>query len=608
MTSSNSFESFPAPQAGMGYTEDASYDFDPSLMDTLPFETGNSLVGAPFLDDFSSYTNLGPDEQARDMVYAETSGADQMSYMAPNFADINYGHPSLDEPAPQAPTQPDVWSSYSIDPMLSDLSAAPQSQYPDFDNFSTGPYGATTGYSFNTESHPDADMFVPSAQIDTRRSRSRSPLAPTTNFDHQRRVSRYRAEKPKKDNEHDWVRVNGSTKGLSSRTGKINAYNPKVEGGYQANRHPIGSWTGQVTNRAFDYTSNGELYHRVFTAEEITDFLFSHAKNGPKSNLTIWIQKTPADCARRYPTRGSDKCLFAECPFKHENRNILVGHMRVAFDEQWGFSEDRRDPFHVAAYAHLYCLERFCDLPRIAHHLNVKADNRVLPREPRGLWAATLGENTLYETAADFIGLCKSSRLNEQWPEYPYIQARGHPTDRPQPFEATLTYALTDAKLKETNNSKRAMMARRGLTPTNILVHKGDLQKLIDSKQRDKKRKRSLQNNKHYQSVKRQLDVMEGIEATRSDDEAPMAPRQLTKRNAAGAAMERVRRLSDEKLVNDGSDADGDFEPEERLTKRKRASDYAAPTAQMTYAPPPIILPSQRQDGEVAFRAEDYFA
>lgn len=299
------------------------------------------------------------------------------------------------------------------------------------------------------------------------------------------------AEKPEKDLEHDWVRINGSTAGKSTRTGKINKYNASKV--YSPTIHPIGSWMSSRTERMFEYTRNGELSELTFTPEEIESFLFDRPPQF-RNQLTIWIQKTPADSGRRYPTMGSDKCRFADCPqgaIKGQ-RTIAVGSFRVAFDEQWAIHHDQRDPFFVAGYAHLYCLERFCDFPSICKLLKVRPDVRYLKDEPRGQWGASVGEDVVKKRATEFIDLCRNDSLATTYPEYPFIHPRKL-TGAEFEFDHTLTKALNVAKLEETSHSKKAMMEERGLTNSNVLVHKGDLQMYVDAKQAmSRTRKRAL--------------------------------------------------------------------------------------------------------------------
>lgn len=422
-----------------------------------------------------------------------------------------------------------------------------------------------------------------------------------------RQQSLYKKERPKKDREHDWVRTNKTTQGLTSRTGKINAYDPVRDGGYKLTPHPIGTWTGALTGKEFMYTENGELMERVFTAEEVNDFLYSHANNAG-SSLTLWIQRAPADCARRYPTRGSDKCLFAECPFKYEHRNILVGHIRVAFDEQWNHYKYTRDPFFVAAYCHLYCLERFCDLPAIARDLHIKPDNRPFRQEPRGVWAASLGDTSMKEIAEGFIKNCKRGTIRQNYPMYPFIATQQFPDGRDphdvfNPYTSTLTFALTDAKTRETNSSKRATMESRGLGPSNMLVHKGDLQMIIEGKMKTKRRKKSMVQKEVKKHVERRMqkyaadqaeaDAQHDAQAdTSDDDDAPPPPRQGTKRKAAAEARKRTREISNDDAMDVSSE--DEYRPESHPNKRRKNADPSvAPKAVMYDARPTPTLPSQ---------------
>jgi len=295
----------------------------------------------------------------------------------------------------------------------------------------------------------------------------------------------YDAELPKKKAEKDWVRVNNTTQGKSTRTGKINNYNAKHDGGYAATtRHPLasqafpyGQWATPDGRFEFKYHRTGELSRKTYTTEELHRFIYSHPTSA-QARLTLWIQKAPADSASRYNMRDSSRCRFACCPARGNNNwTITIGHMRVALDEQWATYGASRDPFSVAAFVHLYCLERFLDLPDICRRFDVRADDRSMPREPRGCFTGgltTKADGACSEVVKDFVQRCRDGSLEKAFPGYP-VHA-GFRNGEAKPHAATLCHALTQEKIKAMCRSKVDMMEKRGLAPSSILVHLGDVE------------------------------------------------------------------------------------------------------------------------------------
>jgi len=214
----------------------------------------------------------------------------------------------------------------------------------------------------------------------------------------------------------------------------------------------------------------------TFTPDQLTSYLLkpSHlSQHGP----TLFIQRTPADSARRYPTTTSSTCRFASCP---AHGKINVGSYRVAIDERPG----QGDPFVVAGYVHLYCLERFVDLPELIRRGgNVVVDERVLKSEPKGRFAPSLAGSHEAATARTFLTALRDDdtiTLDTFFPNGGYAHhPPHHPSTLPPsawPHHNTLTYLMHKLKISKMPASRIRQQTDRGMNAGNVLVHMGDLE------------------------------------------------------------------------------------------------------------------------------------
>ncbi|PBP24342.1 hypothetical protein BUE80_DR004701 [Diplocarpon rosae] len=194
----------------------------------------------------------------------------------------------------------------------------------------------------------------------------------------------------------------------------------------------------------FVYTDHGELDPRqTFDVEQISDFL----SQNPLINktFTLWIQTVPADSGRRYPTKNSDKCRFSCCP--DPNHTIRKGDFRVAFDED--SSNKYRDPYHCAAYVHLYCLEKYLDFPSICRDFDVRPDTRELP-EGKNKMAITRDHESMARVVEDFV------KNSVPWAEF----GTG---DRPDTYyKYTLCSELTNEHLAKQPRHLQMIREQRG--------------------------------------------------------------------------------------------------------------------------------------------------
>lgn len=130
-------------------------------------------------------------------------------------------------------------------------------------------------------------------------------------------------------------------------------------------RHP-------ATNRILSAYSGVELEPNLrFSGHQFDEYIFHAVRQGRK--FMFRVEKQHTLMGYRYP-RGheSTRCRFAKCPL---DGTIRSGQIRVCISE---FADPRNeilDPYHNAGYAHVYCLEKFCNL----HSLLVETNITFLP-------------------------------------------------------------------------------------------------------------------------------------------------------------------------------------------------------------------------------------
>lgn len=299
--------------------------------------------------------------------------------------------------------------------------------------------------------------------------------------DQRKRTPRVHRANADRDPEKPWV-VTNKTKGLNNRAAKIASYRPEEY--YSALSQAPASWLD------FRYTIDGELERgKLYSVAQIEQYLYQHPLHNTadgydrkKSGLIVWIQKNPADSARRYPTSQSSRCRFANC--FAINNTINQGQYRVTFDEQ-SHQERNHDPHHNAGYVHLYCLEKHLDFPTLCANLNVRAENRNLPSELDGKNRMLMGSKAERITADEFIDNCTTFG---QPLDYPFHQLPN------RPHEGTLTYHLSRVKLANEPPTQRRTRAQRGQDKkgTALEYHLGNLE--IETVERAMTRKPENQN------------------------------------------------------------------------------------------------------------------
>ena len=276
---------------------------------------------------------------------------------------------------------------------------------------------------------------------------------------------------------------------LSKQKANIESIDPSKY--YQQLSKDPHSWKPRNDNSmlTFQYNEYGELATNKFSPNQIDQYLYDHPLNydrngvyvGKNTRLTLWIQVTPADSGRRYPSASSDKCRFVDCPIPRNT--IRKGFFRVAFDEHTA-SGRQIDPYHCAGFVHLFCLEKFCDFPDICHNLNVLPDQRNLP-EGKNKMAITRDHEEMFEVVKTFI---QSSQKPMSWD-----------------YKQTLCFRLTSKHLELEPIVRDTTRKKRG--GNNIALHKGDLDKFMEGENHKLALKRGAPPAQKPQTPKRKRET-----------------------------------------------------------------------------------------------------
>ncbi|MCJ1394095.1 hypothetical protein MMC18_006973 [Xylographa bjoerkii] len=251
------------------------------------------------------------------------------------------------------------------------------------------------------------------------------------------------------------------------------------------------SWTS-TRGKEYVYEISGELQNGTYySCTEIEDFLY---QNPRRANMTLWIQRLPADSAARYPYSESRRCRFLHCFMT--NGTINQGHYRIAFDELTNI-HDYHDPMHNAGYVHLYCFEKYLDFPKVCYDLNVQVDERILPLEPRrknGYLYQTnnrmiLSTQPEINVASDFLDYC-NAHSGRGPPDYPHYTTRNAPAPDRMGHENTLVHRLWQMKIRHDQGTIKSA-EKRGAKASTGVSHMGNLE--IEDFERALTRKRANQ-------------------------------------------------------------------------------------------------------------------
>ena len=329
----------------------------------------------------------------------------------------------------------------------------------------------------------------------------------------------YRSKKsnPGKRSKTSWHMKNKSLQLTKRNT----TYRPKAA--YEPLRSAPKPWG------PFRYTRDGELEPSdLFTQDQITRYLFTHplheqSQSKRESKLVLRIHCNPPDSANRFPTvHGSHRCRFRDCP--SQNNTINQGQYAVIFDELSADHPDH-DPFLNAAWVHMYCLERFCNFPKICKCLNVQIEKRRFERESnkskgnnRMRLDKIRGIDTLVEK---FIETCRQGTLPVGYPSFDSRDEEG------QPYKGTLCYRMCLKKRKRqppaVNRQEAARQRAAGRKSGSLSNHLGDL--FVEAPIRHSTRKHENQNQllanpKHHRSYKSGVFKDESEDEGEDEDES----------------------------------------------------------------------------------------
>ncbi|KAI9839018.1 MAG: hypothetical protein M1838_004480, partial [Thelocarpon superellum] len=279
--------------------------------------------------------------------------------------------------------------------------------------------------------------------------------------------------RPHTDPSKPWIKINYTTAGKNVRPAKIENF--QADQVYDALIHPPAAWS------QFQYTGFGELETgKTYSALQLRDYLYNHplhihdgTRDAKHSRLRIWIQRAPADSARRKPTAMSERCRWKECPCP--KNTIRIGHFRVCFDELSWLSEEgtHHDPYVNAGYVHLYCMEKMIDFPTVAHDLNVQPDTRSLSREFDGVNRMGL-KHEIAAAAHDFLKACADGNPPS---DYPRITADYQ--GRARPHAGTLNHGLQVVKVNQEQPCRHRKRLELGDKSTQNHNHLGDLEVVL---------------------------------------------------------------------------------------------------------------------------------
>ncbi|KAH7128399.1 hypothetical protein B0J11DRAFT_603596 [Dendryphion nanum] len=444
---------------------------------------------------------------------------EQIQYQAYNIPQVDYSYQPFEGVPNAMPTNPTLFTAADSVPQqhsdgqhISQLNKRKRVDSHDDDHIQSSPKQLRTSRTHSGEDPANTPSYTTSrspryssssALSYGNRKRHHDYLRVNRQANFSKRFSgipSYNSEKPQLDNTKHWVRTNATTKGLTTRTGKINNYKAP----YKMQDHPIGNWGN------FKYTDNGEIAAKTLSAKQIYDFIMKYPRNSSKGHkLILWIQNTPTDSARRYLSESWSCCRFEGCPNRNKayqdrpKGSIIHGHYRVAFDEKWHLYRENADPFLPSFYVHLYCMERFLDFPFIVQNADVRPDTRTFQREPKGRWTCSLNEQACWGILKDFLDYAQKKRTNElpEFANYPAHDRSIRGERQEKKFhKCTLTYWMNYFQRELRPPAQIEQFGGRKFKPSNVIIHNGDLEMIFWDKKHGpqagkKNRKRRVVND-----------------------------------------------------------------------------------------------------------------
>ncbi|CAK7271257.1 hypothetical protein SEPCBS57363_004525 [Sporothrix epigloea] len=244
------------------------------------------------------------------------------------------------------------------------------------------------------------------------------------------------------------------------------------------------NWTARDDQYQFQikYDRTGELdFSLRFNRKALEAYIRGCAGHGIP--LRLWIQNSATMHTDRFPNRVSPFCRARNCPVR--KNTISRGMYQVCLDEYpVETSNGRYNPFYVAGYMHLFCLEEMISLAELMMFADVQADVREFPLEQRN--PMSLNRDGVGRTLLGAYKDWKSVHFDH------FVQ-NGRPIPRsPRKSGDCLYKHLTLKKMDSQPTTRQKMRDQRN--GIDISKHRGNLRKLMTYKA-DAKRKRKHRAN-----------------------------------------------------------------------------------------------------------------
>jgi hypothetical protein len=225
------------------------------------------------------------------------------------------------------------------------------------------------------------------------------------------------------------------------------------------------AWGGRP-NRVpkFEYHAKGFLVpdYKQYSKADLEEYIF----NNPR-NLVIWVQNyTGKDTKFRGKLLGDEWiCRWKDCPGR--SGKMYKPFHRIVFDERPMEAGQKYDPYVNAGYMHLYCAEKCWDFIEIVKKADVRAENRIWPREDKNPFALDYnfpeGIKLFNQWKERQLALTANQDGPRSWEDMMGPRNYSDAEDLPQPKDPHifLWSVLAEARLADTSPARQKMMNKR---------------------------------------------------------------------------------------------------------------------------------------------------
>ncbi|CAK7215544.1 hypothetical protein SBRCBS47491_002517 [Sporothrix bragantina] len=290
------------------------------------------------------------------------------------------------------------------------------------------------------------------------------------------------------------------------------------------------NWTARDGNHQayIKYSKQGELKPVVrFDVKTLEAYIRGCAQQGIP--LRIWVQNSATMHTDRFPSRASSICRAANCPVR--SNTIARGMYQVCFDE---YPEEttngRYDPFFVAGYMHLFCLEEAMSIAELMTFADVQPDVREFPLEQRN--PMSLNRDGVGRTLQGAYNEWKSMHYDR------YVYNNIPIPKGPRKSADCLYKHLTIKKMEMQPTTRQKMRDQRN--GFDISKHCGNLRKLMSHKADAKKKRRLQADSSEDDSENADSDVEVVVAPSRS----PPKRQRYDLQPVPATSLRRSRRLS----------------------------------------------------------------